>query len=281
MTNCQILFPKNHGGIKGMRKYFLWIVYFFLFFAHGIYAQNVQELEYEYNELYKDLFNFGPKPYVPYYSNGDLYRRNTNIGWYIDEEGYSLSGGISFAIYDGGYMKFKKPNGDIVYSRWIILWKKENGWFRLSDECMSDIQSIEVTNGLLFDAITYFPAEGAKVTRINEYDLMISDVEIQLGNIIPGKINLSDISPTYVISRMLEIINRLSIMAPDPERLYEFKKAILSKMLDIEIQGSREAIKKYYFEKGKEDEKITRNDFWRFYDYYWQIYRLCDFIALD
>jgi hypothetical protein len=93
-------------------------------------AQSIEELEYEYDLLVRDLIWFGAFPSLPYYTNGSRYMNTSYMIIDVDDP-------MSFAILQPGYMKFQNPDGEIYYCRNIILAKKEDGLYRGIDKCLS------------------------------------------------------------------------------------------------------------------------------------------------
>jgi hypothetical protein len=236
-----------------------------------INAQNEQELINEYNELCKNLLLYGPTPTLPYYNDVKLYSTP------VPPLRVDVENELSFGIIDAGYIKFMKPDGKIYFSRLAVLRKEGEKYFKDLDECVEVLQPTEIDD--LFETIVYLPENGADIKIIDPFSLEISDVVPQIGMIQSKKLNISSIEPIYVISRMLEIINILRKTKHDFESLYDFKEKILTKMLDIELQGSLRALKNYkLFLMG--NKKITPNDFWEINDYYGLILELRKFIAL-
>jgi hypothetical protein len=259
--------------IKKKTVFFLMVFFLILM---KLYSQDMIDLlKKEYNELRRDLLFFGAYPILPYYSQSEFYRRYSGIVT-IDVEDE-----LTFSILGPGYVKYKKPDGTVYYSRFVKLQKKGNKYYRVDrvdDEFVDDIFETEQEG--VYETIVYLPRESSTVERIDTYDIIMDNAEWILGELAAFSMNMSSVDPLYVLSRMLEIIYMLEQHDMQNDALYDFKKIILQRMVDIELRGSIEA-GRAYISLRKEGKKVTSDIFWDIHDYYWQIQALSKFVNLE
>jgi hypothetical protein len=236
-----------------------------------LYSQDnaIDELKNEYTKLCEDLFDYNSFPTLPYYIHADDYRGNAGMVIDVDDE-------LTFAILGEGYVKYRRPDGSIYYSRYVRLQKKGDKYYRRDDELVDGIYAAEKEK--LYRTMMYVPNRSSRVTRLNTYDITIDNPETFLGILKSHSRNTSFISPIHTLLRMLQITH---ILKKDysGDTNYDFIAEVLWKMIDIELKGSLEA-GRTYLQLGSERNKVTSGDFYRMHDYYGQIWQLSNFVVL-
>ncbi|MDR1286274.1 MAG: hypothetical protein LBK08_01565 [Treponema sp.] len=250
-------------------KIVLFCLGFLPFFIIDIDAQDAAKLEYEYNQLAHDMLMLGYLPDLPYHKTGSSYNFSSPLIVDVEDE-------LTFAVLSDGYLKFQRPDGGIYYSRYIVLHKEEDGYYKGDDKCLSEITPVE-GHADIFKSRAYFVQEGSNARRMHMSNLEI-DEAYSVPSLLKAKsINTTDISPQANIMRMIEIINILRVEQEDPVKLYDFKEKILYKMLDIALNGAREAKRKHELIVASNN-KFTLGNFWDCYDYFFDISFLCGFV---
>jgi hypothetical protein len=210
-------------------------------------------------------------PNLPYHSIGRKYNFSSSLTVDVEDE-------FTFAIMSNGYLKFQRPDGSSYYSRYIVLNKRKDGYYKGEDKCLGDFIPTEYEG--IYVICSYRVQENSQTRRINNFDLEI-DETFSFNTLIKAKtINTTNIRLEYNIMRMIEIINILRINHQNPIKLYDFKEKILYKMLDIVLDGSRSA-KKKQSQIIANNNKFTINDFMECYDYYSYISFLDKFIFFE
>jgi hypothetical protein len=178
-------------------------------------------------------------------------------------------------------MKFMRPNGEIYYTRFVVLHKEPDGlYYSGTDLCVEEITPTDQEG--IFETVLYIPQRDSKVTRITPTNLVIDEPMPFVSFIESHRMLTTSIDPVYTIARMMEILAILSDEKPCQENLYDYKKTLLLKMLDIALEGYLEAERRFFPEWRSSQKILTKDDFWEFHDYYYNsIMALRGFFKLE